>query len=230
LTGALLHKSANIRSRIVDGLAVILDIRSGSYIVLDKVATTMWRALMRVPADERVETLCAKFDAPAERVANDLKAFTADCLDRGLVSVTPPVMPRPVERAGVPRSPTAWLAWRMLLATTFALRFSTFQSVYLRYAALARRDPPLDANLILHRAESAFVKAETFFVIRTAPKDCLPRSLALYRFLLAAGLEANHCIGVNRFPFMAHAWVETGNSPVLDQTSKTRHYAELARI
>ena len=38
--------------------------------------------------------------------------------------------------------------------------------------------------------------------------DCLPRSLAIYVLLTRQGVPATLRIGVKRFPFAAHAWVE----------------------
>jgi hypothetical protein len=79
---------------------------------------------------------------------------------------------------------------------------------------------------LLERAEKAFLLAENLFPLRGAPRDCLPRSLALFSFLNSIGIECVHNIGVIRTPFTAHAWVEVGGSPVLEQ----RHEPEFHRL
>jgi hypothetical protein len=89
---------------------------------------------------------------------------------------------------------------------------------------------PRPAARLASRAERAFSRAENLYLLRSAPRDCLPRSLALYRFLLSVGVPAEHCIGVQRFPFEAHAWVECGGRAVNESSGLTRGYTELARL
>ena len=38
--------------------------------------------------------------------------------------------------------------------------------------------------------------------------DCLPRAMTIYLLLRRRGVPATLCIGVKRYPFAAHAWVE----------------------
>ena len=57
-----------------------------------------------------------------------------------------------------------------------------------------------------------FRTAEGCYPTRRAPMDCLPRSLALTRFLRTAGFPAEHVMGVALYPFEAHAWVELAGS------------------
>ena len=48
--------------------------------------------------------------------------------------------------------------------------------------------------------------------------DCLPRAMAIYVLLRGRGTPATLCIGVKRYPFGAHAWVECMGE-VLDNSS-----------
>lgn len=45
-----------------------------------------------------------------------------------------------------------------------------------------------------------------------------------------AGIPADHIIGVRRFPFQAHAWVECTGRVLFDLPDFVQGYAELARI
>jgi hypothetical protein len=111
-----------------------------------------------------------------------------------------------------------------LINTQRALARHGFRTTYERYALLpVGSDAPA-----LGVALSAFIRAENFFVARRAPDDCLARSLALYRFLRSANVFAEHVIGVRRFPFAAHAWVECDGAPVLDD--QFHSFTPLARI
>lgn len=47
---------------------------------------------------------------------------------------------------------------------------------------------------------------------------CLEQSLALFTCLRRLGVAADLCLGVQPFPFIAHAWVEVDGLPVLENT------------
>ena len=122
-------------------------------------------------------------------------------------------------------------AWWSLLLTVWQLRGNNFARVYSKLSDSPK--PPAMGTSIevpLERAERAFRLAENFFLMRKAPRDCLPRSLALYRFLLGAGIPANHVIGVHRYPFEAHAWVEANGRVICDSTYFVSGFTELARL
>ena len=53
--------------------------------------------------------------------------------------------------------------------------------------------------------------------------DCLPRALTIYALLRRRGLPATLRIGVKRFPFGAHAWVECLGEVLDDSRDDWRH-------
>ena len=70
----------------------------------------------------------------------------------------------------------------------------------------------------------------TLEAVRTASRyyhrrglDCLPRSLAIYILLRRQGVPATLRIGVKRFPFAAHAWVECLGEVLDDSIDDWRH-------
>jgi hypothetical protein len=203
--------TSGVRFRIVDELVVLLDLRSGDYVIFDRVATAMWRVLLRLAPSERVPALRRAYDAPEAVLAADLEAFS-------------PRTARARSGALVLR------AWWSLLCTVGLLANRGFEHTYGRYARMAAPAADGDTAELLARAERAFLIAENFFVMRSAPRDCLPRSLALYRFLRSVGVPAEHRIGVTRYPFEAHAWVRSGDRLVLDSPDFVRGFAELARL
>jgi Transglutaminase-like superfamily/Coenzyme PQQ synthesis protein D (PqqD) len=226
----LLFETENVRSRTIDGRTILLDIPAGDYVVFDRTATAMWDVLRTLPPAERIGALQARFDAPQDRLAADLESFEELCRGRGFLgSVAPePVLREPLRR--VPRGAWTLRAWWTLATTTAALQRRGFAAVYRAYARLPRhRGPAVDETALRH-AESAFLRAENFFALKTAPKDCLPRSLALYRFLTSIGFDAEHCIGVMRYHFEAHAWVRCGERLVLDAPEFVARYTVLARL
>ena len=67
-------------------------------------------------------------------------------------------------------------------------------------------------------------------VVRTATRyyyrrrlDCLPRSVAIYILLRRRGVPATLRIGVKRFPFGAHAWVECLGEVLDDSIDDWQH-------
>jgi hypothetical protein len=205
-----------IRWADAQGVVVLLDLRTAQYVALGERASAMWRALV----------------AGADRSSAELAEFAERCVARGYLAPEPPApaaAPLRAPRAGWPLAP----AWWSLAATARRLARRGFPETYRAYAALrkphARPDPRA-----LGRAQRAFTRAENAFVLRSSlrdkPRDCLPRSLALYRFLLARGIAADHVIGVTMYPFTAHAWVECGGEAVCDSTEAVRAYTPIARL
>src|SRR5260370_5939261 len=58
--------------------------------------------------------------------------------------------------------------------------------------------------------------------------DCLPRSLALF-LLLKKLLPVELCIGVKKFPFSGHAWVEYEGCVVGDHSARVSFYTVILR-
>lgn len=227
--GARYHVPSHIRHAAVDDRVIILDIRSESYFALDPVASLMWSELTL--GHGRGEEIPG---SPSE-IEDDLEEFTRKCLARGLLTQSPeePAMhqaPRPPGRA---RCLPALRAWWSLVTTKLALSRKGFCVTYNRALSMARPEEAGGddtAGEPLDRALEAFARAENFFHLKKAPLDCLPRSLALFRFLRSAGLPAHHCIGVRPFPFTAHAWTECCGRVVHDDGMNRNRFTVIARI
>lgn len=52
--------------------------------------------------------------------------------------------------------------------------------------------------------------------------QCLERSLVLYDYLRCRGITAQMRLGIQRYPFMAHAWVEYRGEPINDVPEHVR--------
>ncbi len=70
----------------------------------------------------------------------------------------------------------------------------------------------------------------TMEAVRTATRyywrrrlDCLPRALTIYLLLRRRGVPATLRIGVKRYPFGAHAWVECLGDVLDDSADDWRH-------
>ncbi|MDQ6942135.1 MAG: lasso peptide biosynthesis B2 protein [Candidatus Eremiobacteraeota bacterium] len=208
---------------------MVLDLNTETYRVLDDVASALWSVLTgESDTAGTFDRIARDFDVDRNRFESDLAAFARRCVTErvlepsgaaaALRSATPARVPSRGTR------PTTLAALFCLIGTRRALGRDGFRKTYERYALL----PASSRTRRLGAALPAFARAENFFVARRAPEDCLLRSLSLYRFLRSAGVPAEHLIGVRRFPFAAHAWVECDGSPVCDELA--RGFTPLARI
>ena len=74
--------------RELDGEAVVLNLDTGIYFGLDAVGTRIWRLLEeRKPLKTVLDTLVDEYDAPPERLRNDLLAFVERLTGKGLLSL-----------------------------------------------------------------------------------------------------------------------------------------------
>jgi hypothetical protein len=222
--------ASTIRHAEVDRLRVILDLRTSSYKVLDDAASALWAVLVG-EADllSSLESLSRRYVVDEAQLQKELTAFAQRCVHEGLLVTTNSSSPS----ASVPAAqlscvhrfrPATLRALACLISTRRALAREGFARTYDRYAAfsVASSKPDLDGLL------KAFSRAEHVFITQRAPRDCLVRSLSLFRFLRSANVSVQHVIGVRRFPFGAHAWVEYNGAPMLDDDA--REYTPLARI
>jgi hypothetical protein len=220
-----------VRHAEVDGLRVLLDLNTESYSILDDVASVFWSVLIgESNASATMASLAQTYDVDDSQLSVDLAAFAEQCVSKGLLaradslpspsSLTVPAPP-PRNRRTRPGTIRALLS---LIATRNSLARHGFRTTYERYARL----PAGPAECAPDAALLMFSRAENFFIARRAPGDCLVRSLSLYRFLRSVNIPAEHVIGVRRFAFSAHAWVEYQGSPLLDDRART--FTPLSRI
>lgn len=233
-----LKPAPTVRHADVDGCRVLLDLGTETYRVLDPVATAMWAALIGgVDSTAALSELETRYAVDMQRLRSDLSRFAARCVESGLLvpADEPPLMKASAASTAVIGSTARAVASRpasfmralgSIVATRRALAKAGFPSTYDR---LSRLPAGTDMSR-LAGAVSTFSWAENFFVDRRAPQDCLVRSLSLFRFLRTCGVPCEHVIGVGRFPFHAHAWVEAGGAVVLDESRKQHGLTPLARI
>jgi hypothetical protein len=218
----VLRPSATIRYADIDGLYVILDLKTAKYFVLNEAASRMWAALS---GDRTPET--------PEHGGGHHEIFEQDCLRRGFVTAisneTHVVEMQPIP--AVFRIP-AWQAWFSLACTAWSLRTRGFAATYESYARFGCTPLGLAEQVSRReRGAAAFLAAENLLWRRRAPEDCLPRSLALYRFMRGIGVPAIHRIGGRRVPtFAMHAWVEHCGVVVLDDPRNATELTMLSSI
>lgn len=219
MTPPQLFCAPNLRCVEVSARLVMLDLSAGVYDVTDEVGAAMWSQLARPPAERDISGLAEKYAVPSEVVAADLAEFAAAQCAAGRLSAEASIE---VSRTHMPRRrPSIMRALRERAAADRDLRRG-FAGAYTK-----RTGPTADTTaprLTVTRLTELFRTAESLYPASEAPQDCMPRSLALTRFLRTAGWQAQHVIGVALYPFEAHAWVEVDGVPVNEAVTFLRRF------
>lgn len=227
-SGDVLFPTDNCRFCRVGGRVVVLNLRTGRYHVLGVAAAHIWTlAVNGARVGAIVESVQMSFGVDPRVAARDVTAFLKTCTASTLLS--PHAADTSAARLPAPRRQlTTFVALGAIFGTRRTLRIRGFPAAYARQRQFRRAEGVADISL--SAALRVFSRAENFFSVGNAGADCLPRSLALHRFLLSAGFEAAHVLGVRCDPFAAHAWVEVNGGPVCDSTSHVARFTPIARI
>lgn len=226
-----LRPSKSIRHANVAGSRVILDLRLQSYHVLDSLATSMWEILTgEADRATTLDQLSERYRVSRERIEGDLGAFADRCVSNQFLVRIKTEVPvdggldtKPSHHLN-PARPTVLLALQSMVVTAWHMARHGFTATYLHYGQLPRGTGAAEAD----RSLRIFSQAENFFLAARGSDDCLARSLSLYHFLNRVNVRADHVIGVCRFPFRAHAWVEAGGKVALQRS--VADYTPLARL
>jgi hypothetical protein len=112
-----------------------------------------------------------------------------------------------------------------------ALKRKGFQPVYDRMVAAAAAQPvrePSSADAADLRSALTEVRSATRYYLRRR-EDCLPKAMALFTLLRRRGVAADLCIGVRKYPFGAHAWVEYQGRPLDQPAAEVAEFHVLSR-
>ncbi|NKJ43473.1 lasso peptide biosynthesis B2 protein [Novosphingobium sp. SG720] len=116
-----------------------------------------------------------------------------------------------------------------LVATRLFLRFGRLQSVLDKLAA-AKPPPAAMASIVPEAMQAVAVAFEQTARMVRSHDQCLPRSVAVARWLAALGMSADLVIGVRLRPFAAHSWVQAGTWLVNDRIDTVRTYTPILSV
>jgi hypothetical protein len=202
---------------LVSDTAIVLDARRGEYFALDDVATEIWlRLIAGQPAVSGDDLASGENIGQVARNLGWLEPTDQAGRDQA----------KRRRKKGRALSPSG--AFLCIIRAAILIRYSGFPRAY-RWAQ-SRQAPIAAASDHLPAALKAFGVAELLLVSRLGLEDCLPRSLALFAFLREGGLPVRHCIGVKRYPFTAHAWVESDGVALLQEAGLTESFTTIATI
>jgi hypothetical protein len=231
-----LYVTTDIRHVWMEDRVVILDLKTESYFALDPTASCMWRELsLGKTHAECLNVLGNWYSGDRSRLEVDFDAFANRCVEAGWLVPTFAAPSQEAHRARTLKPARRFLtirAWWALVCVTMSLSWRGFSRTYAAAAQASKLRPIVtdDLERLLSLAVAAFARAEELFYLKAAPADCLPRSLALFRILRATGLPVEHCIGVQQFPFTAHAWAQLHGDIIHDDPENQNRYTVIARI
>jgi hypothetical protein len=112
----------------------------------------------------------------------------------------------------------------LLAATDLSLRLLGFARSRAMVRKLAQsRSRPSDADLIAETCRRLTMAA----VVYPGRARCLEQSLVLYLLLRRRGVAADLRLGVQPYPFTAHAWVELDGAPINEQPEVIKQFVPM---
>lgn len=120
-------------------------------------------------------------------------------------------------------------AMTLLALLKFSLAFAGFErtwSCIRKHAQRIELAERVDADVVL-RLERTVAMAAALYPGRA---QCLERSLVLYWCLRRRGIAASYRMGVQTYPFLAHAWIEYDGRPINDVPEHVRRFRPIEAL
>jgi hypothetical protein len=219
MTPQALLPSPFVRCAVHGERAILLDLRQERYYSLNEVGTRVWSLLAEgAETPTIVARLADEYDASGDRIELDVTSLVTHLtnLEMLVAAETQGQAPPPVVSTGRAtlsspcgslRPVSALVCTVVLIAVTIALRLLGLRqslglaSRFTRWAPAAESPSSDFLAAIVKQVDTA----AAFFPGRAL---CLEQSLALFVCLRRAGVPVELRIGVQPYPFAAHAWVE----------------------
>jgi len=78
----------DVTARVMEGEAVLLNVRTGAYFGLNKVGTAIWQLYGEGQSlGETVLAVCARYNVAAERAESDVRTITTKLLEKDLLQL-----------------------------------------------------------------------------------------------------------------------------------------------
>jgi hypothetical protein len=218
--GRLFRPANRVATATLDERSILLDLQNERYLGLDEVGTRIWSLVRQgMPRETIIDRLEEEYEATREQLEADVPAFLAElpAAAADAVADTTPAMPREAvaEPTGpAARPPTMLVCGLMLLLADVTLRILGLRrSLVLarRFAGRGRGGEPANARTVVAETARRVAIVAAFYPRRAL---CLEQSIALHFLLRRRRVTADLRVGVQPFPFAAHAWVEHHGRPV----------------
>lgn len=221
---------------VEDGSARIVDL-DGAVAALDRTATTMVEAALRLGEAAAVAELASAFDVEPRRLTTDLHAVLGDLVAQGALRADTYGLPRHARRtrrrvASALGALAMWRgggrvrglqAWYVLTIAHFSLRLVGWSCTLDAWSARGRpgshngRPSAGNGDDGAGNLDAIDVAVTHALVRYPVPLDCKERALASFAIVRAADLPARIVLGISLFPLALHTWCESCGQVVADQ-------------
>jgi hypothetical protein len=222
-----------------DDGAILLDLRSDTYLGIDAQHLSNLRARIgNWPDSDRSDRAVEHHDVSAT------ESLLVDLLSRGVLTTTPTSRqsspaPNPTTaltvtgsermRSGIPLTHIAKF-FIALLVVMACLKRNRLPALLGR---LRQRQSSIHRGIVVTR-EEIVERLASFLRLRiwcyTAHQRCLFDSLVLTVYLTSAEIPCTFVIGVASKPFLAHSWVQIGDSVLNDTAEHTQNFKTILNI
>lgn len=223
-----------IFARLEDGTARLFDM-SGSFYALSESAACLVEDALRMPVQDAAAAVAEEFGAESLEVERDLHELLDDLRRRGSL--------RPAAEPSKARGRRRWAGallhplLRGLLAAPLSLRVKA--RLLLALAFFSHRWCGWTTTIVTWRKASAFehpkdpagaqIEAVSHCVREQAGRswlnvECKEISLCSWALLRRLGVRPELFVGVELYPFGAHAWCEAGGTVMADTPDRCLRY------
>jgi hypothetical protein len=208
---------------VQEDTAQLLDLGRGRFFALDPTGTKLVQGVLKDGAMRAIPTVAAEYGVPVEQVRQDWEQLAAELRRARLIEATPP---RPRKRL-----PGGWSVFLLLTAGWICVRvFGWARTVRLWQG---ERRPAQRAWSVAEAGDAVREVSELVKEIASQHPlntQCKERSLVGWYLLRdGLGLPAELVVGVQAFPFQAHAWVECGPWTVTDDRTNCETFTPAIR-
>ncbi|QHG20435.1 lasso peptide biosynthesis B2 protein [Nostoc sp. ATCC 53789] len=255
--GSYYSLSRDVFLFLQDGIAQILDFESGQFYGLDEIATLMLLLALEKGVEETVSELTKIYNVTEENVRSDLNILLQELEQKKLLTTSAKSFNwllflrhhqlRVINKILLLLLKTVSLIFRNLvnpeptpnrLTVELLLSLSWFSFRLLRWSRT------VSLWQYWHGEIAAFDTTVTADVIQTVdrmvreasasrlflPMVCKERALVGYHLLRTFyGLPATLVIGIDRYPFQVHAWVECNGLVVTDELDHCKPFMPIVR-
>lgn len=233
-----LHLAPGVYLACQEDITRLLDLDRGRFYGLDAIASEMLTRTLRDGPDAATQAIASACNVDEDLVRHDLEELFCDLRRRHLLTGAGRARPG---RRWLPRwlagpcrldGPlTAGLAGRLLRRAWWSLRLEGWAGSLERWRHPAGRGRPVavETSEAVIRTVDALVRDAA--AAQLLPVACKERALVGHHLLRAVhGLPSVLIVGVQHYPFTAHAWVEIDGQIVTDDPGHCTEFVPVARF
>ena len=242
--------ASHVSRVLIDGEGVLLNQKTGKYLGLNAVGTRILEMIQEGLRTEQItEKLAELYQVDRATVRRDVEKFLEQAAKHDLLVLSPamggariaedsssgaaPVLSKDIPQDGAKaRRRLVLHAYFLLFIIDWRLKSHSFETV-LQWlndrsgGAKPSRDVGA-ARIAIQQVRDAIGRATKFYY-RTR-RDCLPNAMLAYYLMKKRGVAVKFCIGVTKFPFKGHAWVEYEGKVVYTTPASLWKYRAIMKV